>query len=126
MATATGESAPTAVLLASDGESRVLLRGLLRLQRVRLLAQTDDPREAAELVGTHRPTFLLADAGPFESALAELLRKSRATVPELRVILIAGSARRPVSSKELRETDRVLVRPFRVQQFADALRPKVV
>ena len=115
---------PTAIVLAADEETRVLLRGLLRLNHFRVVGESDDPGQIAELVKSQRPQLLIADAGPLQAPLGDLVHRSRSEVEGLRVVLVTTSAKGTRTPTAGREADAVLVRPFRVKQFADALGPR--
>lgn len=114
-------TAPSAIVLASDEETRVLLRGLLRLNHYRVIAESDDPRQIADLVATQRPQLLVADTGPMQTPVHELLQKTRSSVTDLRIVVVTGAGKAGLSSGGIREADAVLVRPFRVSQFAEAV-----
>jgi CheY-like chemotaxis protein len=109
--------AQTAVVVASDEETRVLLRGLLRLHRVRVVGESDGVRGAIELLKTHRPPILIADAVLSEGSVAELVERGRELSPGVKVILVAP-ANRPTPGGQ---PDVVLLRPFRIRQLAEAL-----
>jgi CheY-like chemotaxis protein len=109
--------APTAVVVAADEETRVLLRGLLRLHRVRVVGESDGLRGALELLRTHQPPFLIADSMLTEGSIAELVERGREAAPGIKVILVAPSNRATPGGRP----DVVLLRPFRIRQLAEAL-----
>jgi len=114
----------TAVVVAGDDETRVLLRALLRLHQVWVEGEARSENEAFELVRTHRPSLLIVDASLAEGSLYGLIGQSRALVPGLRVILVAPASHVPdLPSNPTERPDVVLLRPFLIHQFAEALRP---
>lgn len=121
----TPESAATAAIVAAgDEETRVLLRGLLRLHHFRVDGEAEGATHALELLRDHRPQLLVADVNLAEGSPAALIAGARAILPQLRVILIAPASRPPVPSPDAAQRpDVVLLRPFRIRQFADALLP---
>lgn len=117
-------STSTAIVVAGDEETRVLLRGLLRLHHFRVDGEAEGATQAVELIRVHRPTLLVVDANLAEGGLTSLVGQARALVPALRVILVAPASRPPsLSSEPPQRPDVVLLRPFRIRQFAEALVP---
>jgi DNA-binding NarL/FixJ family response regulator len=115
---------PTAIVAAGDEETRVLLRGLLRLHHFRVDGEAEGASQALALLRTHRPGLLLADVNLAEGSPAALVADARAIVPALRVILVAPSSRPPpVMGVGGQGPDVVLLRPFRIRQFAEAVCP---
>lgn len=112
-------SAATAIVVAGDEEERVLLLGLLRLHHVRVDGEAEGALNALELVRDYRPSLMVADTHLVEGSPAALARDARAIVPTVRVILTAPVARPPADPSH--GADVVLLWPFRIQQFADAL-----
>jgi DNA-binding response OmpR family regulator len=117
-------SAPTSIVVAGDEETRVLLRGLLRLHHFRVDGEAEGATHAVELVRVHRPTLLVVDANLAEGSSESLVVQARAIVQGLRVILVAPASRPPnLSEDPARRPDALLLRPFRIRQFAEALAP---
>jgi CheY-like chemotaxis protein len=114
---------PTALVVAADEEMRILLRGLLQLHRVRVDAEAEGVTEALRLVREHRPSLVVADTHLSEGTPTELLAGARAIVPHLRFVLVAPSSRPPPQFPPAAAPDVLLLRPFRIQQFADAIAP---
>ncbi len=109
-------------MVAGDEETRVLLRGLLRLHHFRVDGEAAGATEALELLREHRPALLVADISLAEGSSAALIAEARAAVPNLRVILVAPASRPPPAPADgLPGPDVVLLRPFRIRQFVDAL-----
>ncbi len=126
MATPTASNAVStersAVLLAAEGEMRVLLRGLLRLNRFRVLGEAAGWDEARGLLRSGRPTLLLVDEPRDDGALLARIAQEREGLAPLRVVLI--SAARPAPDQPAGGVvDAVLPRPFRLRDFAGAVDP---
>lgn len=115
-----GPAPPSAVVVAGDEETRVLLRGLLKLHRFRVVGEASGASQADELVRLHRPTVLVADATLVEGSLGRLFPAARDASPGTRIILIQPNARPPPLEPPA-VPDATLVRPFRVRDFIDAL-----
>jgi len=82
--------------------------------------------EATELVRVHRPSLLVVDEYHAGASWNYLVGEARALVPGLRVILVAPVSRPPrLPDDPSQRPDVVLLRPFRIRQFADALVPPV-
>ncbi len=81
--------------------------------------------EALELLRDHQPGLLVADVSLAEGSSGALIAEARSLVPELRIILVAPASRPPPAPAEgLAGPDVVLLRPFRIRQFVDALAPR--
>ncbi|MGA8665010.1 MAG: hypothetical protein WB809_08130 [Thermoplasmata archaeon] len=118
-----GETSPnTAIVVAGDEETRVLLRGLLRLHHFRVDGEAEGSTEAIELIRHHHPRLLVVDVNLAEGSANALLGEARTAVPGLRTILVAPSSRPPPAGSSP-SVDVVLLRPFRIRQFAEALNP---
>jgi DNA-binding NarL/FixJ family response regulator len=114
----------SAVVVAGDEETRVLLRGLLRLHHFRVDGEAEGATQCLELIREHRPTLLVADVNLAEGSPGSLVTEARRVAPELRVILVAPASRPPSPPADHdRGPDVVLLRPFRIRQFAEALLP---
>jgi DNA-binding NtrC family response regulator len=117
-------STSSAIVVAGDEETRVLLRGLLRLHHFRVDGEAEGATQATELIRVHRPTLLVVDANLAEGSSTLLVGQARASVPGLRVILVAPASRPPnLPPDPAQRPDAVLLRPFRIRQFAEALVP---
>lgn len=117
------EGGSTAIVVAADEETRVLLRGLLRLHHVRVDGEAEGASHALELVTSRRPKLMVADVNLAEGSPTSLVAEARAIEPELRVILVAPASRPPSLPIPEQRPDVVLLRPFRIRQFAEALLP---
>jgi DNA-binding NarL/FixJ family response regulator len=121
---ASSSSERTAVVVAGDEETRVLLRGLLRLHHFRVEGEAEGAQEALELLRERRPALLLADVNLAEGSPASLVGDARALLPELRIVLVAPVSRPPpLTAGGTKGPDVVLLRPFRIRQLAEALLP---
>ncbi|MGP8078674.1 MAG: response regulator [Thermoplasmata archaeon] len=111
-------------MAAGDEETRVLLRGLLRLHHFRVDGEAEGASQALALLRTHRPELLLADVNLAEGSPAALVADARAIDAKLRVIVVAPASRPPpVMGVAGQGPDVVLLRPFRIRQFAEAVHP---
>lgn len=108
----------SAVVVAGEEETRVLLRGLLRLHHCRVVGEAEGATHALDLVRDHRPPLLLVDAKLAEGSAEALLQAIRSMDPRPRVILVAPPTR---AGLEGPPADAVLHRPFRIREFSDAL-----
>ena len=114
----------TAIVVAGDEQSRVLFRGLLRLHHVWVDGEAEGETRAIELIRTHRPSLLVVDAILTDGSLTRLIGQARALVPGLRVILTVPAPSSPhLSTNPSERPDVVLLRPFRMFQFAEAVAP---
>jgi len=119
-----GDVEPTsnAVVVAGDEETRVLLRGLLRLHHFRVDGEAEGVSPALELIGAHRPSLLVVDASLAEGSVGPLIGQARQLVPGMRVILVAPASRPTnLPADPTQHPDVLLLRPFRIRQFAEAL-----
>jgi len=121
------DSAPppaSAVVVAGDEETRVLLRGLLRLHHFRVDGEAEGASQCLELIREHHPTLLVADVNLAEGSPTSLVNEARKLAPGLRVVLVAPASRPPAPPADGSPgPDVVLLRPFRIRQFAEALLP---
>lgn len=113
----------TAVVVAGDEETRVLLRGLLRLHHFRVDGEADGATQALVLLRDHRPSLFVADVNLAEGSPAALVADARALLPRLRIVLVAPASRPPPITSPGHGPDVVLLRPFRIRQLAEALSP---
>jgi DNA-binding NarL/FixJ family response regulator len=121
---ASGGASSSAVVVAGDEETRVLLRGLLRLHHFRVDGEAEGATQGLDLIREHHPTLLVADVNLAEGSSTSLVTESRRVAPEMRVILVAPASRPPnPPSPADHGPDVVLLRPFRIRQFAEALLP---
>jgi len=115
-------STSNAIVVAGDEETRVLLRGLLRLHHFRVDGEAEGVTPAVELIGLHHPALLVVDASLAEGSVGPLIGQARGLVPRLRVIPVAPASRPPnLPPDPSQHPDALLLRPFRIRQFAEAL-----
>ena len=115
-------STSNAIVVAADEETRVLLRGLLRLHHFRVDGEAEGVTPAVALIGLHHPSLLVVDASLAEGSVGPLIGQARGLVPGLRVILVAPASRPPnLPPDPVQRPDALLLRPFRIRQFAEAL-----
>jgi CheY-like chemotaxis protein len=112
---------PTAVVASGDEETRVLLRGLLRLHHYRVVGEAEGSTRALEQVEAHHPRVLVVDLNLAEGSALRLMQESRTRSRGLRVILVTPGGRPSPVPAGANGPDVVLARPFRIRQFAEAL-----
>ena len=112
-----------AVLLGGNEDTRLLLRGLLRLHRHRVLLETQAGDGIVRLPQSTEPKVLILDAGSDkDSAWAEELSSILRSRPDLRALVILPSADPAAESRARRAGARtVLVRPFAIREFVEAV-----
>lgn len=115
--------AATALVVAADEEMRILLRGLLQLHRVRVEAEADGLTEALRRLREHRPTLVVADTHLSEGTAEALVEGARGIVPGVRIVLVAPASRPPPAAQGGSAPDVLLLKPFRIQQFTEAIAP---
>ncbi len=113
----------TAIVVAGDEETRVLLRGLLKLHHVRVEGEARGAKAALGLLRQHRPSLVLVDTELADGHWAELLAGTRALGPAYRFVLVSPHALSGPDGEDGSGPDAFLVRPFRIRAFADALGP---
>ncbi len=114
---------PSAVVAAGDEETRILLRGLLRLHHVRVEGEARNASVALELLRRVRPSLLVLDVDLADGGFEKLLAGARAQLPGLRIVLVAPSSRPPPALPDGPAPDVTLLRPFRIRAFAEAIAP---
>ncbi|HKS59787.1 MAG TPA: hypothetical protein VJS68_03300 [Thermoplasmata archaeon] len=109
------------VIVARNEETRLLLKGLLRLHRHRVIGEAFTLEQAESLVGGSAPALLLVDAEADTEEWASL-RKSIEIHPGLKAILITPS-RSKSGEDRAREAgfDALVRRPFAVRELIDAV-----
>ncbi|HTT35507.1 MAG TPA: hypothetical protein VMH78_06540 [Thermoplasmata archaeon] len=115
------DAAPIAIVASSDEETRVLLRGLLRLYHFRVAGDARSLAETRDLVRAERPDLLVADAELADGSGLDAIAEGKRDRPGLRTVLVArGTA--PPARGDPASPDAVLRRPFRIVDLADAIR----
>jgi DNA-binding NarL/FixJ family response regulator len=112
---------PTALVAAGDEETRVLLRGLLRLHHVRVVGEAEGAHQAIDLMRQTSPGILVSDVNLVDGTYSDLLEAARGSDPPPRVILVVPGSRPHAASDGPLRPDVILQRPFRIRQFAEAL-----
>jgi DNA-binding NarL/FixJ family response regulator len=119
-----GSPSATAIVVAGDEETRVLLRGLLRLHHFRVDGEAEGATHALELLRDRRSALMVADVNLAEGSPSALVADARAILSQLRVILVAPASSPPTPFPDaVHRPDVVLLKPFRIRQFAEALLP---
>lgn len=115
---------PSAIVVAGDEETRVLLRGLLRLHHYRVIGEAEGSTEGTELLRTHPPSVMVVDAALAEGSFPVLIREARLLRPEMRVVLVTPTPVRPGDGtpRGADGPDATVTRPFRLAEFLGALR----
>jgi DNA-binding NarL/FixJ family response regulator len=110
----------SAVVVAGPEETRVLLRGLLRLHHYRIVGEADGTTQGSALIGQSSPSVLVLDANVNEGSSVELVQECKRRWPGVRVVLVQHGTP-PQIPEGGGSPDIVLKRPFRIQEFAAAL-----
>ena len=112
-----------AVLLGGNEDTRLLLRGLLRLHRHPVLLEASGPEGIGRLARSDEVKILVLDVGSERAAtwadeLSEILRGH----PDLRAVVILPSADVALEGRARAAGARaVLVRPFAIHDFVEAV-----
>jgi response regulator of citrate/malate metabolism len=85
--------------------------------------EADGASQAMELLQRHRPSLLVVDVNLAEGSPLTLLKNAVGFLPQVRTILVAPASRPPPINGSTHPPDVVLLRPFRIRQFAEAIRP---
>jgi hypothetical protein len=117
-------SRATAVVVGGDSDTQHVLRSLLRLHRILPSGAAQGLDQALELVRARRPSLLLLNSDDSCEDFGSLIANSRAILSELRVVLIApASYSLPAGVDDAHRPNSILLCPFTVRQFADAVTP---
>lgn len=95
----------------------------MRLQHLRVLGEADGARPLLELIREHRPDLVVLDSVLAQGSVADIIHEGRQVCPALRVVVVTPASRPAASIAEVASADAVLVRPFRIRQFAEAVGP---
>lgn len=110
------------VIVGGSEETRLLLRGLLRLYRHRVVA--DGPRFDAlgSIPSGVQPSVAVVDIDLDDAHSAEEMVRAMKSIPSLHVLLLTSerSVRTEGRAKEL-GVERVVVRPFAVHDLMEAV-----
>ena len=115
-----GGAPDTAVIVAGGEETRVLLRGLLRLQHFRVVGESEGSTDGLQLVRQHRPGLVLIETNLAEGSALALLHGVRELLPRSRLVVI-GSLDREGGALPDGTADAHLKKPFRIAEFAHAI-----
>jgi hypothetical protein len=107
-----------ALVISGSTEIRILLRGLLRLHRVRDVREARGEQEAREQLGSAPPGLVLLDSALEDGELASLFTAIREGVPTARIVFVSR-----VPPPDGLAPDATLIRPFKLVQFAEAIGP---
>ena len=122
MITSEGPAPGTAIVVAGEAEDRMLLRSLLRLSHYRVAGEAEGQGEALGLLRHHRPAVMVVDLHVAEGSWPSLIAGARAILPDMKVILVAPASSPPTDRVDREQRpDAILIRPFRIRQFAEAL-----
>lgn len=110
------------MVVAGEEETRVLLRGLLRLHHFRIVGEAEGTTAALERLAEVAPDTLVVDGHLAEGSVDQLILEVRARYPRVHVVLVVHDAT-PRPSEGPRGPAVVLRRPFRIQEFAHAIQP---
>jgi DNA-binding NarL/FixJ family response regulator len=116
-------SSVPAVLLGGSEDTRLLLRGLLRLHRHRVLLEAQAPEGIDRLPASPETKVLILDAGSeadgtWSDALASVLRARS----DLRALVILPNSDPALETRARRAGARAtLVRPFAIRDFVEAV-----
>lgn len=116
-------SAVPAVLLGGSEDTRLLLRGLLRLHRHRVLLEAQAPEGIERLPASPETKVLILDAGSkADCTWAEDLSSVLKNRSDLRALVILPTSD-PTLETRAREAGArgVLVRPFAIHDFVEAV-----
>lgn len=113
--------APTAVVVAREEETRILLRGLLRLRHFRVVGEAEGSTHGLELLKAAPPSVLVVDASLAEGSTGSLIREARRVAPGTRIVLVGTPGRSGLPGSDGGAPDALLPRPFRIAQFEEAL-----
>jgi CheY-like chemotaxis protein len=108
-------------VLGGTSESRLVIRGLLRMNHHRVVFEGPGPEEATKVPTQPSPKILLVD-GSLDTHWNPVLRSMQSRQPPMRVVLITGQ-RASISDSETRELGiaAVLPRPFTVAEFSSTM-----
>lgn len=105
-------------------ETRLLLRGLVRLHHHRVVAEGFGPETLTESSNDGAPTVALVDADLDDPRWADAVRRCSAARPGIRIILLTAS-RSPQLEARAKELGvaALLHRPFAVHELVDVVEP---
>jgi response regulator RpfG family c-di-GMP phosphodiesterase len=110
----------TAVIVAGNEETRVLLRGLVRLQHVHVVGEAEGSTEGLQLVQLHRPTLVLIEASLLEGSAATLIQAAHSLLPASRLVVV-GTVDPQGGPTPRADSIAYLRKPFRIAEFVQAI-----
>jgi len=118
-----GADPAPAVLLGGSEDTRLLLRGLLRLHRHRVLLETQAPEGIARVPTTLEAKVLVFDTGgETDRTWSETLSSVLRSRPDFRALVILPSTDPALDALARKAGARmVLVRPFAIREFIAAV-----
>jgi CheY-like chemotaxis protein len=123
--TSSAPTEATALVVAGDEETRVLLRGLLRLHHYRVVGEAEGAHQAIALLRQTSPAVVVSDVNLVDGTFTDVLEAAHSATPTPRMILVVPSTRPHAAADAPTRPDAVLQRPFRIRQFAEALQGTV-
>jgi hypothetical protein len=110
------------VLWGTNEDTRLLLRGLLRLHRCPVLHEVGTWEELTTIPSLPGPTVLIVDAESETAAWEERLPEALAAHPELRALVILPAAGQALESRaRTAGAATVVLRPFAIRDFVRAV-----
>ncbi len=107
-----------AVLLGTNDDTRLLLRGLIRLHRHRVALEARSVEELEELAPSSRPRVLLQDVDAEDDRWSDELKIALERFPDLRAIVLLPTDGTSLRAEALRAgASAVIVRPFAVREL---------
>lgn len=112
-----------AVVLGGNADSRLLLRGLLRLHRHPVLLEAETAEGIDRLPATSGAKILVLDAGTEpDPAWAEALASVLRARPDLRALVILPRSEATLETRARTAGARaILIRPFAIREFVEAV-----
>lgn len=110
------------IIVGGSEETRLLLRGLLRLYRHRVVADGPKFEALGAIPAAESPSVAVVDLDLDDSQRAAEMARAMKAAPTLRVLLLTSErgARAEHRAKEL-GVERVVVRPFAVHDLMEAV-----
>jgi len=107
-----------AVLLGANDDTRLLLRGLLRLHRHRIVLEAKSVDDLRQLPPADGPRVLLQDVDDDDERWSEDLAGALRDHPELRAVVLLPSDGGGLRAEAMRSGARgVIVRPFSIRDL---------
>lgn len=114
---------PTAIVAAGDDETRVLLRGLLRLHHFLVVGEASGASEVLHLLAEDPPDLLVGDVNLAEGTPQAMIDGARRLAPRIRIVITCPPPRSSAAPAPPTSADLILSRPFRIHEFAEAIAP---